>query len=1169
MNDSLLDSADSRDRLAEAAKRFGNQLQAQQGADWPSEAQHSRIASVLRLLHATLSPNSTQSMSQSGGLDETFSIPKQVGRFKVGQRVGEGGFGVVYKAFDEVLRRDVALKAVPRRAGIHSASEEYRLREARASARLNHPYLVPLYEVVEDEQCVYLVSEFCNGPTLYQYLQEHPGRVSPRWAAEVTLKLGQAVAHAHGRGLVHRDIKPGNVLLSPERADGDILPFTPRLTDFGLVLEIDSDSTGQTQSGFAGTVMYMSPEQIMGDERWDARSSDVYSLGLLLYQMIAGELPFRSSKPLELLTQICTEPIKPIAVDTKPISQDLLAICYKAIHKQPSQRYESAQALVDDLLRWQDGREVTARRQSSLERTWLSARRAPVLLGLFIALVTLAITSILVFAWSNRLLRKKQAELGLAVTEASLSRKDAIEIAYRSDMNQAYLAVARQDPATAMSFVNDIKRYSGDQYHDRFDFRLLGTLARDGWTELAGLETMVEEVVPMPNANLHAIAGGNQVRFYRSDQRQPVREIQLAEGEILHALAVAPDEDFLALGISGAPSALNWLGLNNDRIQFFSLGGRKVPKPIQQFATTLESLAFSSDGKRLAAGTRYEPIQIFTIGSDSEPITVASVRRNEDLAFAPNDKIAWIAESNAIRIQKPGDKSSARSLKIPGPSCFDRMSRSSDGKQIVATVRFDSRGYLYDLDRDDKEPTVLENSHGELSTISFSPNGNYVAGGTTGGGVVVWHLGDQSNIPSKNILSKSDESQNNELPVDGKRTSIPVAMHRSIHGDRVTAIGISSDGVVISGSNRGHVTAWATQGVADVRQVISLDSQSNHADVSPDGKIAIAGYLDGSVWRVELSSGRRQQLRMPTRYLASAVKISPDGRYIAVGWLDGSLAIAKIDPSLDSTPTWLMRQPEPLPDHVIQSVNHIDFNPSSNKVCVCRGASRFELIEITDSPSPNGTVSLQPVTSFHAPTSIDSISVLDDQTIITLGDTVRIWNGKATSIPTSQAGIGYVRCQCSDIDKRWIYAGCGDGRIRKISDGGVVLSTSSRWAPIVTQPQTTRRITAITLSPDGLSVLTGSNLGDVAIWDAASLRYLGEIWQGDSAGEIQRIRVSSNESAEGGDLLFVHQREFPVLGPTNNGKLQFMRLDSSTNNTGKYSSFNLPLTMATEGGQGK
>ncbi|MGB7328809.1 MAG: serine/threonine-protein kinase, partial [Rubripirellula sp.] len=641
MSDPLVDSAESRKRLADAAKRFENQLRTQEGADWPSEAQPSRIASVLRLLHATLGQNSTQSMNCSGGLDETFSIPKQVGRFRIGQRVGEGGFGVVYKAFDEVLRRDVALKAVPRRAGTHSASEEYRLREARASARLNHPYLVPLYEVVEDEQCVYLVSEFCDGPTLYLYLKEHPGPVNPNWAAEVTLKLGQAVAHAHGRGLVHRDIKPGNVLLSPERADGDILPFTPRLTDFGLVLEIDSESTAQTQSGFAGTVMYMSPEQIMGDERWDARTSDVYSLGLLLYQMLAGELPFRSSKPLELLTQICTEPTKPIAVATKPISQDLLAICYKAIHKQPSLRYESAQSLVDDLLRWQDGREVSARHQSVFERTWLSARRAPVLSGLFIALVSLAITSILVFAWSNRLLRKKQAELGLAMTVASTSRKDAIEIAYRSDMNQAYLAVARNDPATAMSFAGDIKRYSGDQYHGRFDFRLLRTLARDGWTELAGFETMVEEIVPMPNADRYAVAGGNQVRIYRSDQPQPVREIQLAEGEIVHALAVAPDEDLLALGISGAPSALNWFGLNNDRIQFYSLGGREVPKPIQNFATTLESLAFSGDGKRLAAGTRYEPIQIFTIGTDDEPMTVDSDRRNKDLAFAPNDKIAW------------------------------------------------------------------------------------------------------------------------------------------------------------------------------------------------------------------------------------------------------------------------------------------------------------------------------------------------------------------------------------------------------------------------------------------------------------------------------------------------------------------------------------------------
>ncbi|MGB7325791.1 MAG: WD40 repeat domain-containing protein, partial [Rubripirellula sp.] len=528
------------------------------------------------------------------------------------------------------------------------------------------------------------------------------------------------------------------------------------------------------------------------------------------------------------------------------------------------------------------------------------------------------------------------------------------------------------------------------------------------------------------------------------------------------------------------------------------------------------------------------------------------------------DKIAWIAESNAIRIQKPADRSDARSLRIPGPSYFDRISRSSDGKQIAATMHFESRGFLFDLNREGDDPTFLENPHGELSTIRFSSNGDYVAGGTSGGGVTVWNLGDQDN--SKLI---GNETENNEQPVDGQRKSIPVAMHRSIHGDRVTAIGVGNDGVVISGSDRGDVTAWATRGIADVRQEIRLDSQSNHADVSPDGKTAIAGYLDGSVWRIELPSGSPQQLRAPKGVRATAVKISHDGRYVTVGWSDGSLAIAKIDPSPGPAPTWFMPPTGPLPDVVNPSVNHIEFNPSSSKVCVCRAESRFEFLEITENSSPASTVSMQSATSFHAPTSIDSISFLDDQTILMLGDTIRIWDGEATSTPIPQAGVGFVRCQCSDIDKRWIYVGCGDGRIRRISDGGVVLSTSSRWAPIVTRPQTTRRITAITLSSDGRSVLTGSNLGDVAIWDAKSLRYLGEIWQGDSAGEIERIRVSSDGSAEGGELLFVHQREFPVPTATNNGKLRFLRLDSSTNNSAKHSSFNQPLSVAIEGGQGK
>ncbi len=174
---------------------------------WMGDQDRSRITTVLQLLRATLrGSSSTRSLSGTCGTTLEIEIPKTVGRFEIGECVGRGGFGAVYRAHDPLLGRYVAVKAVPRRAGMSSIGGDYRLREARAAARLNHTNLVPLYEVLDDEDFVYLISEFCEGPTLQQFLNGESAarpidsnlgnqKVSVAWAAAITIKLGSAIAH--------------------------------------------------------------------------------------------------------------------------------------------------------------------------------------------------------------------------------------------------------------------------------------------------------------------------------------------------------------------------------------------------------------------------------------------------------------------------------------------------------------------------------------------------------------------------------------------------------------------------------------------------------------------------------------------------------------------------------------------------------------------------------------------------------------------------------------------------------------------------------------------------------------------------------------------------------------------------------------------------------------
>ncbi|MGB7326916.1 MAG: serine/threonine-protein kinase, partial [Rubripirellula sp.] len=372
LSSSLLDASLADD--ANTSTNIEDLFRHQCNEPWLKNANKTRVASILKLLEGTIRPGSTRSISDTDGQRLPLDVPATVGRFEIGELVGEGSFGAVHRAFDTVLQRHVALKAVALRPGLQTADDDYRLNEARAAAKLNHPNLVPLYEVLTDETGVYLVSEFCDGPTLAGYLAEDGSLIEPSWAAEIALKLSKAIAHAHGRGLVHRDIKPSNVLLSPERATDDLLPFTPRLTDFGLVLDIDKEASQQRNNRLAGTILYMSPEQIRGDQNSNACSGDIYALGLLLYRMLAGKLPYRSNSTAKLFHEICVTPIEPVEETELAIPPDLHAIYLKALEKDPSKRYLTAQEMADDLLRFRDGREVSARPRSRPERIWQGLR---------------------------------------------------------------------------------------------------------------------------------------------------------------------------------------------------------------------------------------------------------------------------------------------------------------------------------------------------------------------------------------------------------------------------------------------------------------------------------------------------------------------------------------------------------------------------------------------------------------------------------------------------------------------------------------------------------------------------------------------------------------------------------------------------------------------------
>jgi formylglycine-generating enzyme required for sulfatase activity len=427
----------------------------------------------------------------------------QIPGYEILGACGHGGMGVVYQARQLAANRLVALKMI--RAFEH-ASPTDRLRfqiETEAVARLQHPHIAQLYEAGEVQGQPYFSLEFCDGGTLTEQLKKQ--RPTPREAATLVETLARAMHFAHLRGVVHRDLKPGNVLLTgAERV--------AKITDFGLAKRIDAEARQVSRSGtIMGTASYMAPEQAAGKVRDTGPAADVYALGALLYECLTGRPPFEGPHDVVLLSVLNDEPVPPSRRGVK-VPADLETICLKSLRKEPAQRYASAEELADDLRRFQAREPIRARPVGAVERTWKWAKRRPTLAAL-LGVVLLALVGL-------------TALFAVALDREQKAQQEADKAKKARDFLASIFDLTEQDRQGS---------FSPFQLLDRAEQRIPIEFADHSELQADLLATLEEarSALGMPAAMVLEVSGGVELRPRKGAAKQAVPNVLLFLGDRL------------------------------------------------------------------------------------------------------------------------------------------------------------------------------------------------------------------------------------------------------------------------------------------------------------------------------------------------------------------------------------------------------------------------------------------------------------------------------------------------------------------------------------------------------------------------------------------------------------------------------------------------------------